>query len=106
MESTQFISACLNEKLVFADSSEDCLVAMTIFEHLFDLWFCFSEVKSFLSPNGRVFVNLPLVTSLKNRFRLLIRNLPETSNPYSKWRTKGHWDGFHLYYFSVRSIFT
>ncbi len=94
------------QKLVFADSSEDCLVAMTIFEHLFDLCFCFSEVKSFLSTNGRVFVNLPLMTSLKNRFRLLIGNLPETSNPYSKWRTKGHWDGFHLYYFSVLSIFT
>lgn len=47
IENTQFLSTNLNEKWVFADSSEDCLVAMTIFEHLFDLWFCFSVVKSF-----------------------------------------------------------
>lgn len=105
IENTQFLSANLNEKWVFADSSVDCLIAMMIFEHLFDPWFCFSEVKRVLSPKGRAFVNLPLVTSLKNRFRLLNGNLPETSVPYSRWKNEGHWDGFHLHYFNLRSIF-
>ena len=104
IDNTKLLSTNLNEKWFFADSSVDCLVAMMIFEHLFDPWFCFSEVKRVLAPNGRAFVNLPLVTSIKNRLRLLNGQLPVTSVPYSRWRQEGHWDGFHLHYFSIRSI--
>ena len=78
---------------------------MMIFEHLFDPWFCFSEIKRVLAPNGRAFVNLPLVTSIKNRLRLFFGKLPITSVPYKNWASEGHWDGFHLHYFNLSSIY-
>jgi len=49
-------------------------------------------------------VNLPLVTSIKNRTRLLFGKIPVTSVPYQRWQPEGHWDGFHLHYFSLESI--
>lgn len=104
IDNSFFFSENLNEEWRFSDGSVDCLLAMMIFEHLFDPWFCFSELKRVLAPNGRAFVNLPLVTGVKNRLRLLFGNLPETSVSYSKWKQEGHWDGFHLHYFSIPTI--
>ena len=100
----KFFSADLNQKWPIPDSKVDCFVAMMLFEHLFDPWFCFSEVKRVLSPEGRAFVNLPLVTGFKNRLRLLYGKLPITSVPYNSWKKQGHWDGFHLHYFNLSSI--
>ncbi len=100
----QFFSANLNEKWPIPDSGADCLIAMMLFEHLFDPWFCFSEVKRVLSPKGSAFINLPLVTSIKNRLRLAFGKLPITSVPYEKWKEEGHWDGFHLHYFNLSTI--
>ena len=53
---------------------------------------------------GLAFINLPLVTSIKNRFRLLIGNVPETSIEYKRWFQDKEWDGNHLHYFSINSI--
>lgn len=100
----KFLSQNLNYKWNLKKNSVDCLVAMMIFEHLFDPWFTFREVKRVLSPNGSAFINLPLVTSIKNRLRLLFGYLPETSIPYTQWEKYQHWDGFHLHYFSYKSI--
>jgi len=50
------------------------------------------------------YVNLPLVTGLRNRIRLLGGGLPETSIRYKRWFQMGEWDGNHLHYFSLRSI--
>lgn len=104
VDGVRFYSENLNSSWGFANGSVDCLVSMMLFEHLFDPWFCFSEVKRVLSPDGRAFVNLPIVTNAKNRLRLAFGRLPETSIPYAKWRSEGHWDGFHLHYFSCDSI--
>ena len=57
---------------------------MMVFEHLLDPWFSFAEVKRILSPTGRAFINLPIVTNIKNRFRILIGRMPSTSVPYSR----------------------
>jgi len=103
-DNCKFFPADLNQKWPIADSKVDCFIAMMLFEHLFDPWFCFSEVKRVLSPNGRAFINLPLVTSAKNRIRLLFGKLPITSIPYINWAKEGHWDGFHLHYFNLSSI--
>ena len=100
----KFFPADLNQKWPIPDSKVDCFIAMMLFEHLFDPWFCFSEVKRVLSPNGRAFINLPLVTGFKNRLRLLFGKLPITSVPYKSWKKQGHWDGFHLHYFNLSSI--
>ena len=100
-----FVNVNLNSPWFLPSGGVDCLVAMMLFEHLFDPWFCFAEVKRVLSPGGRAYVNLPLVTSVKNRVRLLLGCIPVTSVPYSRWKNEGHWDGFHLHYFTIRSIY-
>lgn len=104
LENATFKPGNLNNTWEIDSGSVDVLVAMMIFEHLFDPLFAFKEVGRVLAPTGRAFVNLPVVTSVKNRLRLLFGYLPVTSVPYSRWIPEGHWDGFHLHYFSLRSI--
>lgn len=96
--------ANLNDPWPFETSDVDVLVAMMVIEHLFDPFFCFHEIARVLANDGRAFINLPLVTSLKNRLRLLVGLLPVTSVPYKRWLDEGHWDGFHLHYFTLGSV--
>jgi SAM-dependent methyltransferase len=100
----EFMPANLNDALPFADQSIDLLVAMMVIEHLFDPFQAFSEVRRLLSAHGVAVINLPLVTSLKNRLRLLAGELPITSEPFARWMHTREWDGNHLHYFSVASI--
>lgn len=100
----EFISANCNEKLPFEDNSIDLLVAMMVIEHLFNPFHSFAEISRLLSNGGIAVVNLPLVTSLKNRLRLLRGLLPITSVSFERWLIDGEWDGNHLHYFSVESI--
>lgn len=100
----EFYSANLNQPWPLEDASTDVLIAMMLLEHLFDPYASFREIRRVLSPSGRAFVNLPLVTSIKNRTRLLFGKIPVTSVPYQRWQPEGHWDGFHLHYFTLESI--
>lgn len=104
MGTSVFFPGNLNNKWQFDDGSVDVLIAMMVIEHLFDPFFCFKEVSRVLAEDGRAFINLPLVTSVKNRLRLLAGLIPITSVPYSRWKSEGHWDGFHLHYFTISSI--
>jgi len=104
IEKSIFAPANLNDKWQLEDGSVDVLIAMMLLEHLFDPFFCFREISRVLEKDGRAFINLPLITSMKNRFRLLVGLLPITSVPYSRWEIEGHWDGFHLHYFTLKSI--
>lgn len=104
IESSIFKSCNLNKRWPFDDATVDVLISMMLFEHLFDPFFCFKETARVLAVDGRAFINLPLVTSIKNRLRLLFGLIPVTSVPYSRWKTEGHWDGFHLHYFTLSSI--
>jgi SAM-dependent methyltransferase len=99
-----FFSANLNQSWPLASQSVDVLVAMMLLEHLFDPFESFREIKRLLSPSGRAFVNLPLITSYKNRMRLLFGRMPITSVPYARWLEEGHWDGFHLHNFTIPAI--
>ena len=103
-EDVHFLSANLNYPWPLEDQSTDVLIAMMLLEHLFDPFFSFREIQRVLRPNGRAFVNLPLITSVKNRIRLLLGKIPITSVPYARWQEEEHWDGFHLHYFTVSSI--
>lgn len=94
----------LNNRWEFEDGTVDVLIAMMVIEHLFNPFFCFKEIARVLHTDGRAFINLPLITSIKNRLRLLAGLIPTTSVPYSRWETEGHWDGFHLHYFTLNSI--
>jgi SAM-dependent methyltransferase len=100
----EFKNHNLNERWPFEDGSIDHLIAMMVFEHLFDPFHCFEEVRRTLAPGGVAYVNLPLVTSLRNRFRLLAGLLPVTSIGVDRWFDERGWDGNHLHYFSVDSI--
>ena len=102
--SSRFVSANLNNPWQIEDGSVDVLIAMMLLEHLFDPFFCFKEIARVLHSDGRAFINLPLITSIKNRYRLLMGLIPITSVPYSRWESEGHWDGFHLHYFTLGSI--
>jgi len=104
IESSIFKSCNLNKDWPFDNGTVDVLIAMMLFEHLFDPFFCFKETARVLDVDGRAFINLPLVTSAKNRLRLLVGLIPVTSVPYSRWETERHWDGFHLHYFTLSSI--
>jgi SAM-dependent methyltransferase len=99
-----FQNANSNHPLPLETSSVDILVAMMVIEHLFDPFESFAEVRRLLSPGGKAFINLPLVTALKNRLRLLAGKLPTTSVPVGRWFDDREWDGNHLHYFSVDSI--
>ena len=99
-----FVQANSNERLPLEDGSVDVYVAMMVIEHLFDPFHAFREIERVLSPTGLGFINLPLVTSLKNRLRLLFGNLPVTSVAFDRWLIDKEWDGNHLHYFSMDSI--
>ncbi len=105
IEKSIFAPANLNNKWQLEDGSVDVLIAMMLIEHLFDPFFCFREISRVLDNNGRAFINLPLITSITNRFRLLVGLMPTTSVAYSRWAIEGHWDGFHLHYFTLKSIY-
>lgn len=103
-DGVHFMQANSNQPLPLEDSSVDVYVAMMVIEHLFDPFQAFEEIRRVLSPSGRAFINLPLVTSMKNRLRLLRGKLPETSVPFERWLVDREWDGNHLHYFSLDSI--
>lgn len=100
----EFMPANLNDALPFADGSIDLLVAMMVLEHLFDPFQSFSDIRRLLSSGGVAVVNLPLVTSLKNRLRLLAGELPITSISFQRWLSDREWDGNHLHYFNIASV--
>ncbi|MDP3673062.1 MAG: methyltransferase domain-containing protein [Telluria sp.] len=104
LDGIEFRSANLNDEWPFASQSIDHLVAMMLIEHLFDPFHSFSEIRRTLTPKGMAYVNLPLVTSIRNRLRLLFGYLPVTSVGYERWFDDRNWDGNHLHYFSVDSI--
>ena len=100
----EMMPANFNENLPFNDNSIDLLVAMMVIEHVFDPFHAFSDIHRLLSKDGVAVINLPLVTSLKNRIRIIFGQLPITSVPFKRWLTDREWDGNHLHYFNVDSI--
>jgi SAM-dependent methyltransferase len=100
----EFLNGNLNEKWPFTDGEVDHLIAMMVIEHLFDPFHAFQEIKRCLSTNGTAYINLPLVTGIRNRMRLLVGKIPQTSVRYERWFETHEWDGNHLHYFSLDSI--
>ena len=103
-EGIEIIEGNLNERWPFGDAEVDILIAMMVIEHLFDPFHSFREIKRSLAKTGMAFVNLPLVTSVRNRMRLLAGKLPTTSIAYETWFADKEWDGNHLHYFSMAAI--
>ena len=98
-------TANFNNDLPLENGTIDCFVLMMVIEHLFNPFHSFAKIRRLLSNNGHAFINLPLFTSIKNRLRLLLGKMPETSVEYNKWFIDKSWDGNHLHYFTMDSIF-
>jgi SAM-dependent methyltransferase len=97
-----FLEHNLNCELPYADETFNVLIAMMVIEHLFDPFQSFRELARLTRKSGVAFVNLPLITSVKNRLRLLIGQLPKTSA--NDWWELEEWDGGHLHLFSIGSV--
>ena len=95
----------LNNNFPLKSNSVDCFIAMMVIEHLFDPFHSFSEINRVLKKDGLAFINLPLISSLKNRLRLLFGKIPVTSVSYNQWFKDKEWDGNHLHYFTLNSIY-
>ena len=92
----------LDEAWPFDDASIDVVMAMMVFEHLFDPFHSFAELARILKPDGTAFVNLPNVGSIKCRWDLLRGRLPMTST--ADWFDLRQWDGGHLHYFTIDEV--
>ncbi len=84
------------------DQKFDLIVALMIFEHLFDPFHSFEQLHKVMHDRSVAIVNLPLITGIKNRMRVLRGRLPVTSS--LDWWDKREWDGNHLHYFTLESI--
>lgn len=92
----------LDKDWPYEDESVDVLLAMMVFEHLFDPFHSFSELARILKPSGTAFVNLPNIGSIKCRWDLLRGRMPMTST--SEWFELRQWDGGHLHYFTIDEV--
>ena len=92
----------LDEDWPFEDGGFDVVLAMMVFEHLFDPFHSFAELSRVLKPNGTAFVNLPNIGSIKCRWDILRGRLPVTSTV--DWFELRQWDGGHLHYFTIDEV--
>jgi len=98
----RFVEGDLNKNFPFRSSEFDLVIALMVIEHLFDPFHSFSQVSRILKPGGKTIINLPLVTGIKNRVRLLFGIPPITSR--KDWYSTREWDGGHLHYFSIALV--
>jgi ubiquinone/menaquinone biosynthesis C-methylase UbiE len=92
----------LNYDLPFPDESFDVSIAMMVIEHLFNPFHSFREIARTTARGGHIFVNLPMLSSIKNRALLAAGRLPMTSS--KNWWQLEEWDGGHLHYFTIPTV--
>lgn len=92
----------LDEDWPFETAEFDVVMAMMVFEHLFDPFHSFSELSRILRPSGTAFINLPNIGSIKCRWDILRGRLPMTST--DDWFELRQWDGGHLHYFTIDEV--
>ena len=78
----QFLAANLNEPLPFPNASMDAVAAISVLEHVFDVYTFVRECNRILRPNGVLVVEVPNIAYFKHRIRLLLGRLPITSSPH------------------------
>lgn len=94
--------ANLDDDWPLDDASVDVVIAMMVFEHLFDPFHSFAELARVLKPGGCGLVNVPNIASIRCRWDLLRGRMPITSS--ADWFEKRHWDGGHLHNFTIANI--
>jgi len=98
----QVMANNLNYDLPFPDETFDVSIAMMVIEHLFNPFHSFREIARTTKRGGHVFINLPMLTSIKNRALLAAGRLPMTSS--KNWWQLEEWDGGHLHYFTIPTV--
>jgi SAM-dependent methyltransferase len=98
----KLIEADLNHDFPLDSATVDVVIAMMVIEHLFDPFHSFREMARICRSGGHVFVNLPIITSIRHRLALLFGKLPTTST--RDWFELHEWDGGHLHYFTIESV--
>ena len=99
----EFLVTNLNEPLPFPDSSMDAISAISVLEHVFDVYDFVRECKRVLRPKGELLIEVPNLAYFKHRIRLALGHLPVTSSPHG-WADGYGWDGGHLHYFTKDTV--
>ena len=99
----EFLVANLNEPIPFPDSSMDAISAISVLEHVFDVYDFVRECKRVLRPKGELVIEVPNLAYIKHRVKLVLGHLPITSSPHG-WADGYGWDGGHLHYFTKDAV--
>lgn len=99
----QFLTVNLNEPFPFPDASMDAIAAISVLEHVFDVYAFVRECNRILRPDGVLVIEVPNIAYFKHRIRLLLGRLPITSSPHG-WAEGFGWDGGHLHYFTKDAV--
>jgi len=99
----KFIVTNLNEPFPFPDASMDGISAISVLEHVFDVYEFLRECNRLLKPNGELVIEVPNIAYFKHRIQLLLGRLPITSSP-NGWADGYGWDGGHLHYFTKDAV--
>jgi len=99
----QFLAANLNEPFPFPNASVDAIAAISVLEHVFDVYSFVRECNRILRPNGVLVIEVPNIAYFKHRIQLLLGRLPVTSSPHG-WADGFGWDGGHLHYFTRKAL--
>ncbi len=94
----------LNDRLPFADDAFDVVIALDIFEHVFDPRALLGEVKRVLRPNGYAIIMVPLHFDIYQRLRTLLGRGIVHYEHLVYDPTCSPWNYFHLRFLTLREV--
>lgn len=93
------VLACnLNASWPVESGQYNIVTCLAVLEHLFDPYFCVSEMSRALKKGGYLIIEVPNIAYVKYRVQLLFGVFPNTSGDPAGW------DGGHLHYFTESSL--
>jgi 2-polyprenyl-3-methyl-5-hydroxy-6-metoxy-1,4-benzoquinol methylase len=93
------------------DNSFDVVIALDIMEHVFDVFGFLRNCHRILKDGGILILRVPNIAYIKHRFGLMLGRLPITASWFgpkgelSAWRNGHGWDGGHLHYFTIPTLY-
>lgn len=95
-----------------AADAYNCVLALDVLEHVFDVFGFVENCARVLKPGGMLLLRVPNIAYVKHRVRLALGQLPVTASWFgtrgrlTAWREKHGWDGGHLHLFTLPIIRT